>query len=103
MAVLSSRPAPSTVPTQQEVLDAARPAVNLVIWLSGMIRYPDDSIAAVRGGLQTIEDALECLMLPEVAVMALPGTMNTLVYNVAVRPLPNGPFVGWHASFKIQP
>lgn len=102
MAVLSSRPA-SAAPTQQEVLDAARPAVNLVIWLSGMIRYPDDSLAAIRAGAQTVEDALECLMLPEIAVIPIMGTMTTLVYSVAVRPLADGPFVGFHATFKIQP
>ena len=104
MASLTSRPAqPASALSQQEIVDAARPAANIVNWLTSMIRFPDDSLSAVRGAQQTIEDALGCLMLHDYAVVAVPGTMTTLNYDVAVKPFEHGPFVAFHVAFQIQP
>lgn len=103
MASLSSRQPVPTGPTQQEVLDAAKPAVNLIHWIASMIQFPDDSPRAVRAAAQTVEDALECLLLPDYAVMPIPGFMGTLHYNVAVKPIAGGPFVGFQIVFRIQP
>jgi hypothetical protein len=103
MAQLSSRPVPSTAPTSQQVIAAAMPAANIVRWVTSMIWFPDDSPRTMRNAAQTIEDALVCLELPDFAVVVVPGTIHELHYDVAVKPIPNGPFVAFHVAFRIQP
>lgn len=105
MASLSSRPikAKPVIPSQQELLEASRPAANVVTWLTSLIRFPDDSLGSVQTAKQTIEEALECLMLADYLVVAVPGTMLTLHYDVAVKPFEHGPFVAFQVAFKIQP
>jgi hypothetical protein len=103
MTVLSSRPVVSATITEQQVLDAARPAINLVHWIASMIRFPDDSPTAVRAAAQTVEDALECLLLPDYAVIPTPGFMGQLHYDVAVKPIEGAQFVAFQVRFDIQP
>ena len=103
MTVLSSRASVAPVLTQQQVLEAARPAVNLINWISSMMKFPDDSPTAVRAAAQTIEDALECLLLPDFAVIPTPGYIGQLHYDVAVKPVEGAPFVMFQVRFDIQP
>jgi len=105
MVVLSSRPSQpvNSGPSDQEVLDAAAPAANILNWVATIVRFSDDSPRAVREGAQTIEDALSCLLLPDFSVVAVPGLIGFLHYDVAVRPLAAAAFVSFKVQFRIQP
>lgn len=105
MPILTSRPAQAQGRrTDEETRLAAAPAVNIAEWVAGMVQFPDDSDRAIRGARQTLEDALECLMLHDFAVIAsFSSQVNMLAYEVAVKPFADGPFVVFKTAFRIQP
>ena len=103
MAMLTSRKPASSTLTQEQVLAGARPAVNLVHWIATMIQFPDDTPYTVRVAASTIEEALDCLMLADYAVIPTPGFQHSLHYDVGVKPFENGPFVAFQVQFRVQP
>lgn len=103
MAMLTSRKPASSTLTKEQVLAGAKPAVNVVNWIATMIQFPDDSPSTVRVAARTLEEALECMMLADFAVIPTPGLQHTLHYDVGVKPFADGPFVAFQVQFRVQP
>jgi len=105
MTKLTSRPDPlPPIPTKYDLLEAAKPAVNILTWVSQRVVYPDDSSHSISTAFDMIEEALECLMLPDFVVMAAPSpSYRELHYDVAVKPLRDAPFVSFKVIFRVQP
>lgn len=101
MPILSSRP--SDEPSDDDIITAALPAVNIVTWLCDVKFFRDDNPGTIITGREFLEDALNCLMLVEYSVVALPGTARFLVYEVVVKPRPGPAYVSFKAQFRILP
>lgn len=102
MAVLSSRQPTAPVAPQQAVIDAAQPSVNIVLWLSSMMKFTEDSPEQVQGAQTMLEEALECMLLEDFAVLAVPGiSTNYLHFEVAVKPFVKAPYVFFRTQFQI--
>jgi hypothetical protein len=85
-------------------MDAAAPSVNTLQWVSGMIRFPNDSQKAVSAAYNMIEELLAGMMLLDFVVMAAPSpAADELHYDVAVKPLELAPFVAFKVIFRVQP
>lgn len=102
MTILSSRPDKIILPSDQDFIRAATPAINVVQWLSTMTRFHDDHPASIRAGLELIEEALDCMVLWDFNVIPIPSLIAFLSYDVAVKGIP-GPFVCFRTKFAIQP
>lgn len=85
------------------VLEAAQPSINLVGWLGRTLKFRDDHPTTIRAAANVVEEALECMVLEDYAVVPAPGPMTHLVYDVAVQPLPMHALVYFKVSFLIQP
>jgi hypothetical protein len=85
------------------VLEAAQPSINLIGWLGRTLKFRDDHSSTIAAARIVIEEALECMVLQDYAVVAIPGPKTHLVYEVAVQPLKMHALVYFKASFLIQP
>ena len=105
MTKLTSRPVPvSAGPTKKQLMDAAAPSVNTCTWVSGAIRFPNDSQRSISSAYQMIEELLKGMMLVDYVVMASPTPRaDELHYDVAVKPLEAGTFVAFKVVFRVQP
>jgi hypothetical protein len=103
MPTLSSRPNTPQVTTQQMVLEAAQPSINLVSWLGRTLKFKNDHPTTIRAAANVIEEALECMVLVDYAVAPAPGPATHLVYEVAVQPLHVSALAYFKVSFLIQP
>jgi hypothetical protein len=104
MTTLTSRPAPVDPELPREhYLALVTPTVNILQWVTTKLILTDDSQGAIDLAYETIEDVLRCMVLEDYAIMAMPGTLRHLVYDVAVRPVAGSPFFALRVSFQIMP
>lgn len=103
MPTLSSRPnAPtSSTPTQQDVIDAAQPSINILMWLTNKIKFSDDRPATIAAAVDVIEEALDCMAIYDYAVLPIPSAARFLAFDVAVKPLDVGAFVFFQVRFHV--
>lgn len=102
MPILSSRPAVQTL-TDDEVRILATPSVNLVVWLSSVMRLPDVSLSSTLWIQAMISDALDCMELHDFVVSPMPSSLlqlNNTVFEIAVKPVEDAPFVIFNATFR---
>ncbi len=102
MPTLSSRPlVPSTKITQQDVMEAAQPSINIVSWLARTMKFQDDHPRTVRAAQGVIEEALDCMVLRDYAVLALPSIARHLAFEIALQPLSVHVVVYFNVQFDI--
>lgn len=82
-------------------MEAAQPSINIVTWLGRTMKFQDDHPRTIRAALGVIEEALECMVLEDYAVLPIPASAKHLAYEVAVQPLQYHALVYFKVQFDI--
>lgn len=102
MTILSSRPSAEFEYTDDDLLDAIAPTVNLLNWLSSKTVFNDSDLYTVGEGKKIIEELIGCFEFPDYLVTPVPGTLSSLTYEIAVRPFDFPKYVTFRASFRVK-
>lgn len=85
-------------------MEAAAPAVDILTMLTTLVRYRDDTQKSITEGYDLIVDTLDCLRVPDYAVMVgLSLSQYEIVYDVAVKPIEGSSYVSFKVTFRVQP
>lgn len=102
MPILSSRP-DAFEPSDEDLLDAIKPTINLINWIAVRSLFPDGSRDSVQEGQAIIQEVVSCFMFPDFAVRAVPSTPATIMYEVAIRPYEIEKYVTFRATLRVKP
>lgn len=105
MPTLSSRPDLDQDYSDADLLDAIRPAINVLDWLSAKTALPDNTAASGREGKQVIEEVLSCFGFEDYTVLQNVSPIGFFLYDVAVKPfnMPVDKFVTFRLTLRVKP
>jgi hypothetical protein len=101
MTILSSRP-DTFEPSDDEMLEAINPAINILGWLAIKTMFQDGTKNSSREGQTIIEEIVSCFTFVDFAVRPVPGTPGALLYEVAVRPFALPKYATFRVTFRVK-
>jgi hypothetical protein len=102
MPILSSRPTtPAAQLSNDDVVRAAQPTINILYLLSDLVKLPDDSMMSLMRSRSLMQDALDAMVLEDYSIVPLPGTARIVLFEVSIQPLKDPSIVTFRVAFDV--